>query len=119
MRSQTRMSPRNPFDERHAFARFICSRDIDADRTVGQPLQDLFDQGQALLDLADANPDAGVHIALLQNRHVEGEFVIRGIAEIAPRVEIPAGGSADIAARPILPGEFGLEPPGRDGSILQ
>src|SRR6266702_7392283 len=75
-------------DQRHALARPVCSGEVNADRTAGQPLQDLLDERQALFDLADADPDAGIHVALLKDSCVESEFVVRGVARTAPRIEV-------------------------------
>ena len=85
-------------DQRHALA---GPRGVFHERTRlagGQPVQQLLDQRQALLDLLDADPDAGVDVALGQHRHVEAQRVVRRIARPPPRVEVAAGGAADIAA---------------------
>ena len=37
----------------------------------GRLREDLLDQLEALLDLADADPDAGIDVAVVQHRHVE------------------------------------------------
>ena len=60
-------------DQRDPFARIarsprVMGMPIDPD---GSWLQDLIDQRQALLDLADADPDSRVHVAVFEHRHVE------------------------------------------------
>ena len=63
------------FDQRQAFARLAGAALIVApDRAVRQPPQDLLDQRQALLDLANADPDARIDIAFVEHRHVEIEL---------------------------------------------
>ena len=56
------------------------------DRPARQPIEDLRDQRQALLDFADADPDARIDVTLLQQRNVELQLVIGRIGEIAAGV---------------------------------
>ena len=78
-------------------------------RTIAgrQAFQHLLDQRQALLDLLDADPDARVDVAFVSHRHVEMKLVVRRIADRPARVEVAAGGAADIAAGTEASREFG------------
>ncbi len=60
-------------DQPEPFAARARAVDGNPDRAVRQPLQDLLDQREALLDLADADPDAGIDVAGLEHRHFEVE----------------------------------------------
>src|SRR5260370_14755255 len=108
-----------PFDQGDAFGGLADARQWGADRTRGQALEYLPDQVQALLDLADANPHARIHISLLAHRHCEFQSVIRRIAGAAARVEGPAGSPADIASCAKAPRELRPQHPGADGAVLQ
>ena len=55
-------------------------RRIDLDRPTGQALQNLFDEPQALLDLANAYPNPGIDIAGLEHRHLEIELIVWRVA---------------------------------------
>src|SRR5260370_32138089 len=92
-----------PFDQGDAFGGLADARQWGADRTRGQALEYLPDQVQALLDLADANPHARIHISLLAHRHCEFQSVIRRIAGAAARVEGPPASPADIPSSPKPP----------------
>ena len=70
-RTQTSTSPRKPSAKRQSFAGAAVER--GRDRPVRQTLENLFDKRQALLDLADAHPDASVDVALRQYRNDEVE----------------------------------------------
>ena len=85
----------------------------------GRPLQDLLDQRQALLDLADADPDAGIDVALRRAPARRSERVVGRIGRASARVEGAARGAADIAAGAELPRELGLQDAGGDGAVLQ
>ena len=65
------------------------------DRAVRQPLQICLDQRQALLDLLDANPDAGIDIAGVARRHSKDSSPGR-IAKRLACVEGAAAGASDI-----------------------
>ena len=84
------------FDQRQPFAR--CTGWLREDIALRQAGEDLLDQRQALLDFADADPDAGIDVAVLQNRNLEPQPVVRRVRPIAPRIESAARGAADIAA---------------------
>src|SRR6185503_6455531 len=82
-----------------AFGRILAGgHTIDSDRAVRQSGQNLFDQGDALLDFAETNPYPRVHVAILEDRNVEFELIIRSIANGAARIERAARGTADISA---------------------
>ena len=57
------------FDQRKSLAGTAGER--CAKRTGGQMVENLIEQIEALFDLANANPDAGVDIALGKNRDCE------------------------------------------------
>ena len=61
-------------DQRHAFARRRSARSRPRTSPCRQPVQHLFDQRQALLDLLDADPDARIDVALGQHRHFEAQL---------------------------------------------
>src|SRR6266508_6706849 len=77
--------------------------DRSADRTCGQVPQDLIDQPEALLDLADAHPDAGVNVTGLEHGNLEREPIIGRIAGRLARIESTAAGTPDITAGAELP----------------
>ena len=52
------------FDQRPALAGSAGGLALRADRTGGQPIEDLADQAQRFLDLADAHPHPRVDVAL-------------------------------------------------------
>src|SRR6516164_6465747 len=67
------------------------------DRAILQARQKLFDQRDALLDFADADPDTSIDIAFRKDWYGELKFVIGRIGKRLARVEIAAAGAADIA----------------------
>src|SRR5437764_945248 len=76
------------FDQPQPLDRIAAiAAEIDLDRSVRQALKNLFDKLQALLDLADAHPDAGVDVASIEHRHVEIEPIIGRIARPLARIE--------------------------------
>src|SRR5690606_37611420 len=85
-------------DEGQSFA-LSAGAGVDANRPAGQAVENLLDQREALLDLADADPDAGIHVALRADRHLEAQRVVRRIGEHLPRIESAARRTADIPAR--------------------
>ena len=74
-------------DERNALARRMRRRDVFAHRPGRQSREDLLDEREALLDLVDADPDPRIHVAGVEARHLELEFVVRRITRCAARVE--------------------------------
>jgi hypothetical protein len=48
----------------------------------------LLDQRKALLCFANANPDAGVHVAIAAGGHLERQIVIGRIGEVAAGIEV-------------------------------
>ena len=63
------------FDQRHALARSRLGGDRHAQRATGKPVQNLVCQGKALLDFANPDPDAGVHVTLVEHRYLEAQIV--------------------------------------------
>src|SRR5438105_262641 len=77
-----------------------------------QHAEDLLDQDEALLDLADADPDARIDVAGGQHRHIEAQ---RRIGRVAGRLACIVGAARrapDIAAAAELAGQLGLEDSG-------
>jgi hypothetical protein len=96
-----------------------CTIDGDADRTVRQASQDLVDQREALLDLADADPHARVDIAGLEHRDLEVEPIIGRVGKRLARIEGAAAGASDIAAGAELPRQLAAQNAGSVGAVLQ
>src|SRR3982074_1137495 len=72
-------------DESHAFT---CScRKIRADRAVWNSRENLFQQRDRLFHFANPDPDAGVDVALLENRYSEVELVIGRIGKRPARIK--------------------------------
>jgi hypothetical protein len=106
-------------DDGHAFPGFSQLVGLRPQGALRQPVQYLVDQRETLLDLAHANPDPGVDVALVQHRDLELQAVIGRIGQGPARIEGSAGGAADIASRGILFGQCGCEHAGIDGAVLQ
>src|SRR4029079_1712879 len=51
------------------------------DRAARNRIKNLLDEPQALLDLADAEPDARVDVTLVPHRNIERQFVIRCVGK--------------------------------------
>jgi len=85
------------------FAHRVTRIDRDPNRACGQTSQDLIDQGEALLDLANAHPDAGVDVTGLEHRNLEIEPIVGRIAGHLARIEGAAAGTPDITAGAELP----------------
>src|SRR5205085_10512282 len=83
------------FHQRSTFARTVLPRGVRAQCAGRQSPQCLANYRDALFDFADANPYAGIHIAFLQCRHLEGQLIIGWISDRFPRVEGAPGGAAD------------------------
>src|SRR5262249_20594560 len=95
------------FHQRQSFARAAGdAAERRADRPGRQTRQDLFDQAQALLDLADADPDAGIDVAGLEHRDVELQLIVGRVARTLARVEAAPGRATDIAAGAKLARQF-------------
>src|SRR4051794_13681721 len=108
-----------PLDDSHAFARLRTMPNVYSRRPPGKPVQYLVDQCKGLLDLAYANPDARIDIALVQHGHLKAQAIVGRVGEGAARIEGASGRPADVAAGGILPGQCGFEYAGIDGAILQ
>src|SRR5262249_53504038 len=63
------------FDKPQAFSRSRRGIDLGEEGAGGQVPNDLLDEAQALLHLTDAQPDAGIHIAVPEHQNVEFEPV--------------------------------------------
>src|SRR5579859_7738804 len=108
-------------DQRHTFA-YVCHRlhgQSFANRPGRKLLQDLVDDRHALLDLPNANPDAGVHVTLIANRHFELQLIVRWISWHASRVERAPRSPPDETPGPELPRKLRRQDPGPDGAVLQ
>ncbi len=84
-----------------------------------QPVEDLLDQRQTLVDFANTNPDAGIDVTGIKHRNLEAELVIRRVLQIVPRIEGAAARTADIAAGAVLTHQRRLHKPGAHGPILE
>ena len=107
------------FDQTEAFARFPVALDGNGDRAIGQACENLFDQRQALFDLADADPHPRVDIAGVQHRYFECEIVIGRVAGGASRIEAAARRASDISTGAEPAREGRLHDAGRNGAVLQ
>src|SRR4029079_19063240 len=83
------------------------------------PAQDLLEEPDALLDLADANPYPRIDVAILADRNIEVEFPVRSVADVTARIEGTAGRAADIPAGAKAACQGGLQNSGGDGAILE
>ena len=72
----------------------------DSNRAIRQALKDLIDQPKALLDFADADPDARINIACRKYWNRKVELIVGSIAGRLAGIDIPAAGAPDIAAAP-------------------
>src|SRR3954471_3735973 len=79
---------------------------------------DLFDQGQALFDLADTNPYARIDVAGIEDWHFEGEFIVRRVTQRAPRVKATSRSAPNVAAGAELARVVRPHNAGRDGTVL-
>src|SRR5208283_4248754 len=66
-----------------------------ADRPGGKTDEHRLDQVEALADLGDANPYAGVDVASPAGRDLEGQRVVGRVGVITPGVEVAARGAPD------------------------
>src|SRR5580704_8556377 len=90
------------FNESHAFAGM--RRKVRSRGPAGNPSEDLFHQQERLFHFANADPDAGVDVALFENRHLEAELVIRRIGKCPACIECAPRRAADIASGTELTG---------------
>ena len=84
-----------------------------------QAFEDLIDQPEALLDLADADPHPRVDVAVVAHRRLEVELVIGRVADRLARIEGAARGAADIASGAEGARERRREIAGGDGAVLE
>ena len=106
------------FDDRHALA--AARRDRPLQRTPpGMASRICSIRGKALLDFADADPDAGVDVARTEYGNGKIEPIVGRVTGSFPCIEIASAGTADISGRSKLPGEFGANDSSRDGAVLQ
>ena len=59
------------FHQREPLALDAGGRRLEPDRAFRQPLENLIEQVEALLDLANADPDARIDVAVLAHRELE------------------------------------------------
>ena len=111
------------FDERHALRlRALGPAPSTATRTLArrQAFENLLDHAEALLDLADADPDPRIDVAVLAHRHLEAQAVIGRIGERAPRIEAAARRRGRHGRRqPNRRASAVRAMPVRDGAVLQ
>src|SRR5262249_23471509 len=81
----------------------------DANRACRQTSQDLIDQSEALLDLANAHPDAGVDVTGLEHGNLEIEPIVGRIAGHLARIEGAAAGTPDVTAGAKLPRQLATQ----------
>ena len=93
--------------------------DRHAQRATGKPVQNLVCQRKALLDFANPDPDAGVHVTLVEHRYLEAQIVIRGISRSPAGIEGAPGCAPHIASRGVLPCQRRRDDAGADGAILK
>src|SRR5690349_22071612 len=89
------------------------------ERTSGQAFHKLLDQRETFLHLADANPNARVHIAFLKHGYLEFQISVGCIGDCSSRIEGSARTATNIAAGSELPGQGRREVTGRDRTILE
>ena len=108
-------------NQRDAFAcvDLESRRQGSSDWTGGQLPQNLIDDRHALLDLAHADPEAGIHVTVFQHRHFELQRVVRGIARRPSRIERPSRSPPDVASSPELSRERRFKDARPDGAVLQ
>ena len=111
-RTHASTSPRNASAKPETFARPARQTQFGTDRADGQRVEDLLNQPEALLDLADAHPDAGIDIAGFQDRNVEVELTVRPISGRLARIKGASARTSDIAAGAELPCQLGAQNPG-------
>src|SRR5206468_9869180 len=78
-------------DQRHALARSCFDTNRHAQRAAGEPVQNLIGQGKTLLYFANPDPDAGVHVTLVEHGHLEAQIVIGGITRRPAGIERAPG----------------------------
>src|SRR5262245_30187882 len=105
--------------EAETFARLARSSEGSAEFALGQPLEHLLDQLEALFDLAGADPQPRIDIAVVAYRHLEFELIVWRIPDRLARVEGTARGAADITAGAESARERRREIAGGDGAVLK
>ena len=89
--------------QRQAFAQLSGTGNLNAHGAARQAVENLLYQPQALLDLANPDPDAGVDVTLAEYRHFEPQLLVWRVAREPAGVErasrsAPAGSDARIAS---------------------
>src|SRR5437899_5168292 len=107
------------FSQSETFAHLTSRIDRSPDRPRRQVLQDLIDQSEALLDLANAHPDASVDVTRLEHGNFEIEPIVGRIAGGLAGVESAAAGPPDIPAGPALRRQLVAQDPSASGAVLQ
>src|SRR5437667_4327482 len=107
-----------PFNKPKTFGDLAAGTiDGDPDRAIRQALQNLLDEREALLDLADTDPHARIDVAGRKHRHLEVEPVVGRVAEGLARIEGPAAGASDIAAGAELSRQLAAQNAGGGGAV--
>src|SRR5437763_10550989 len=107
------------FRQSETFTHLTSRIDRRPDRPRRQVLQDLIDQSEALLHLANAHPNASVDVTRLEHRNFEIEPIVGRIAECLAGIESAAAGTPDIPAGPELPRQLAAQDPSAGGAVLQ
>src|SRR3954451_11512187 len=108
-----------PFGDSHALARSVKRRNSDLEFSRRQCREPSPQQVKALLHLADTNPDARIHVAVLQHRHVKRGAAIRRIWNIAAGIEVAPRCSSDKSPRTPQRNQLRCNFPGSAGPVLQ
>src|SRR5258708_19750892 len=89
-------------DDRHGFPRLTKLARLCPQRAFAKPVQHLVDQGEALLNLPHTDPDARIHITLIQDSYLKAQAIIRRLAKGPARVDVSTGRAAHEASDRIL-----------------
>ena len=116
---QPRPARRRENPRRSPALRAAAAGSVDADRAGGQRGEDLLDQREALLDLANADPDARVDIASVEHRHIEAERVVGRIGRSGGRRSSGRRRVRHSRPRANCRGKRGRSDAGSDGAVLQ
>src|SRR5262245_9307806 len=101
------------------FAGFAGFSERGAEFALRQPLKTLLDQLEALLDLAGADPQPCIDVAVIAHRHLEFELTVGRIGDRFPGVEGAARGAADVTPGAESARERRREIAGGDGTVLK
>jgi hypothetical protein len=102
--------PSEPFDKSEPFPHSSAFRKRGMDRSRRKLVEAVFNQGQALPDLLDPDPDTRIDVTVTPRGNRERHFVIRGIGEVTSDVETTPRRSADETAGSKSTGKRRVEP---------